>query len=138
MNLFDQLKRDEGAVPYVYEDSEGYATIGVGFLVDRRRGGGLQPNEIDYILRSRVERVRADCTKIPQLANLDPIRLDAVVNMCYNLGFNGLLGFTNMLDAALRRDWETMAKEMLGSKWAGQVGDRAQRLAKQILTGEYQ
>lgn len=138
MNLFDQLKRDEGNVKYVYEDSLGYQTIGVGFLVDRRRGGGLYPDEIDFILRRRVERLRADLSKIPQLGRLDAIRLDAITNMGYNLGFDGLLGFVKMLDALSRGSWDEAASEMLSSKWAGQVGDRANRLAKQIQTGAYQ
>ena len=138
MNLLDQLKRDEGCVKYVYKDSLGYDTIGVGFMVDQQKGGGLYPDEINFILRRRVERIRADLSSIPQLGRLDPVRLDAIVNMGYNLGLRGVLDFKMMLDALSRGDWDGAAKEMLASKWALQVGDRANRLAKQVQTGEYQ
>jgi lysozyme len=40
-----------------------------------------------------------------------------------------------MLAALEQGDYETAAKEMLDSKWARQVGDRANRLAKMMEDG---
>ena len=54
MNLKEQLKRDEGVVAHAYEDTLGFLTIGVGHLIDGRRGGGLSPDEIDYILTNDI------------------------------------------------------------------------------------
>lgn len=42
-----QLIRDEGNVPYAYSDSLGYLTIGVGFLIDKRKGGRL-PEAVEW------------------------------------------------------------------------------------------
>lgn len=53
-----QLERDEGRSSTVYQDSLGYWTIGIGKLVDERKGGGLSADEIDYIL-SNTSSVRA-------------------------------------------------------------------------------
>lgn len=38
--LTAQLRRDEGEKLYAYQDTLGYWTIGIGRLIDRRRGGG--------------------------------------------------------------------------------------------------
>jgi GH24 family phage-related lysozyme (muramidase) len=34
MNIYKQLKRDEGEVLHAYKDSLGYWTIGIGILID--------------------------------------------------------------------------------------------------------
>ena len=44
------LRRDEGRVRHAYQDHLGYWTIGVGRLIDQRKGGGLSEDEIDYLL----------------------------------------------------------------------------------------
>jgi lysozyme len=55
--------------------------------------------------------------------------------MAFNLR-ERLLGFHDTLAAILNDDWQRAHDEMLDSLWAKQVGERAQRLAKMILTGE--
>ena len=51
------------------------------------------------------------------------------------LGVRGLLKFGRTLDAAERGNYEEAARQMLASKWAGQVGQRAHRLAA-MMRGE--
>jgi GH24 family phage-related lysozyme (muramidase) len=65
---------------------------------------------------------------------ISPIRERALINMAFNLGYR-LSGFKKFLAAVNAEDWETAAKEMMDSKWAQQVGDRAVRLRDQILNG---
>jgi lysozyme len=55
--------------------------------------------------------------------------------MTFNMGFSKLLGFRNMLDALKTGNWQRAHDEALNSEWAGQVGDRAQRIALQFLNG---
>ena len=50
MNLAQLLEAREGRVAHAYIDSEGYTTIGVGRLIDKRKGGRLTDREIDYLL----------------------------------------------------------------------------------------
>ena len=57
--LLAQLKRQEGEVLHAYEDSMGYWTIGVGRLIDERRGGGISPEESQYLLSNDVTRTQA-------------------------------------------------------------------------------
>lgn len=52
MNLAAQLKAEEGRVPHAYQYHLGYWTIGVGRLIDKRKGGGLTPYEVDYLLEA--------------------------------------------------------------------------------------
>ena len=57
--------------------------------------------------------------------------------LAFNLGISGLLKFKKMLAALLQLDYSMAASEMLDSKWAEQVGSRADDLAKQMRTGEW-
>jgi lysozyme len=49
--------------------------------------------------------------------------------MSFNLGYGRLKTFKKMLTALSKGDYEASAKEMLDSKWATQVGNRATALA---------
>ena len=53
--------------------------------------------------------------------------------MCFNLGYPRLSKFKNFLAAMQENDFETAAVEMMDSKWANQVGKRAERLKQRVL-----
>jgi len=55
--------------------------------------------------------------------------------MVFNMGMHTFLGFEKMIAALKRGDYEEARKQMLDSKWARQVGDRANRLAKMMEEG---
>lgn len=134
-----QLKRDEGVIPHAYQDSLGYWTIGAGHLIDQRKGGKLPDFVIDVLLEHDIEKHGQELfAKLPWVKDLDPARQGALINMAFNLGVDGLLGFTNTLSAVEARDFAVAAQRMLQSKWASQVGPRATRLAEQMRTGEWQ
>lgn len=135
--VVQQVAADEGFVPTVYRDSEGYNTIGFGFLVDHRRGGGLTREECEVILKMRLEKLAFQILpqRIPWYLKLDPVRQGVLVNMAYNLGVEGLLKFKKTLQAAKLGMYDKAAEHMLDSKWATQVGDRAKRLENQMRTG---
>jgi lysozyme len=65
------------------------------------------------------------------------VRADALLNMAFNLGIDGLLGFGNTLAAVYRGDYDKAAEGMLASKWARQVKGRAVELAEQMRKGIY-
>lgn len=139
-----QLIRDEGRKPYAYPDSLGFLTIGVGHLIDARRGGRLPDSIIDalldYDIRETTETLFRDQ---PWVAQLDPARQGVLINMAFNLGLepfdnDGNKDWPNFLAQVKRGDYETAASNMLGTLWAQQVGMRAARLAKQLRTGEWQ
>jgi len=137
-NLIDQLVRDEGEILHAYQDSEGWWTIGSGILIDARKGGGITHAENLYLLGNRVQNAEAQVrTQIGFSVNLDPVRRAVLENMAYNEGIAHLLGFRKMLAAAAAGDWETAEAQGLDSEWAHQVGSRANRLMKQLKTGQW-
>ncbi len=136
--LVDQLKRDEGQILHAYQDSLGYWTIGVGRLIDARRGGGITPSESDYLLANDIESKRQELYQaLPWTATMDEVRRAVLLNMAFNLGVAGLLAFKQTLAHVQRGEWPNAAAEMLQSTWATQVGDRAHRLAQQLESGEW-
>ena len=138
MTLVEQLMRDEGFVGHVYSDSIGLWTIGFGRLVDVRRGGGISREEGEILLRNDVARTTHSLeAAIPWLDTLDDARRGVLINMAFNLGVAGLLGFRKFMAAMEAGDFEAAAVEMMDSRWAVQVGARAERLRDQVITGEW-
>lgn len=136
---YTQLKRDEGEVLHAYQDHLGYWTIGIGILIDKRKGGGLRPEESEFIFRNRLNLLDAELSdRLPWIARLDPARKGVLINMAFQMGVTGLLGFKNTLAMVEAGKYQDAAKGMLESKWAKQTPARAQRLSNQMATGEWQ
>lgn len=136
---YSQLKRDEGEVLHAYQDHLGYWTIGIGILIDKRKGGGLRPEESEFIFRNRLKLLDAELSKrIPWIARLDPARKGVLINMAFQMGVAGLLGFKNTLAMVESGRYRDAAKGMLQSKWATQTPARANRLSRQMETGIWQ
>lgn len=134
-----QLRRDEGVEKSAYQDSLGYWTIGVGRLIDKRKGGRLRDNEIDFLLSNDIDEVEeALGARISFYKSLDEARRGVLLNMAFNLGVEGLLAFKNTLSLVGAGKYKEASVEMLKSKWAKQVGNRAIRLSKQMETGKWQ
>jgi lysozyme len=57
---------------------------------------------------------------------------EVLANLCFNLGLAGLLGFRQTLALLQAGRYAEAAAELLRSKWAGQVGARAERLAQRL------
>jgi lysozyme len=131
-----QLRIDEGCVEHAYTDSEGFLTMGVGRLIDARRGGRLRPDEIDFLLDNDIEDAERDARVLfPGFDGLSANRRAVLVNMAFNLGRARLAAFQRFREAVAAGAWEQAAAEMLDSRWADQVGARAKRLAQQMREG---
>ena len=137
MNYLDiareQLRIDEGARAKPYTDTVGKTTIGVGRnLTDV----GLSEDEIELLFVNDV--ARADAIARSVLHGFDGLtepRKAIVVNMAFNMGRGALSQFRKTLAAIEEGRYEDAAREMLDSKWAGQVGNRALRLAENMRRG---
>ena len=120
------LERHEGRVRHAYQDHLGFWTIGIGRLIDERRGGGLSDDEIDYLLNNDINRITDDLPRrLPFWGRLTESQQIALVSMAFQLGVSGLMGFRKMLAALERGDIETAKAEALDSKWAWQTTNRA-------------
>lgn len=137
-NLRDLLEDHEGRVNHAYQDSLGYWTIGVGHLIDKRRGGSLPDHVIDLLLQWDIAKKSGELFRaLPWARDLDEVRQAVLIDMTFNLGIAGLLGFKNTLAAVKEKRWDDAAKGMMQSKWARQVGRRALALADMMRSGRW-
>jgi lysozyme len=139
MNLTQQLRLEESVEKSAYQDSLGFWTIGVGRLIDARKGGGLSDKEINYLLANDIESKTLEVVKaLPWFYNLNEPRQAVILGMAFQLGTNGMLGFKTSLGHIRGGRWDLAHDGMLDSAWAKQTPARANRMADQMLTGEWQ
>lgn len=145
MKLAEMLEGEEGRVRHAYQDSLGYWTIGVGRLIDKRKGGGLSDDEIDYLLANDIKTKGAEVlAALPWVAQLNEPRQAVVIGMAFQMGLGnaeagtGLLGFKQTLASMRDERFADAAHRMLQSLWARQTPARARRMARQMETGEWQ
>lgn len=133
MNLRDQLIKHEGLRLKPYRCTAGKLTIGVGRNLD---DVGISKEEALYLLDNDISKATSDLLQaLPWVKDLDDARRNVLINMCFNLGLNGLLGFQNTLSMIQKGWYKEASINMLKSKWAKQVGIRAIELAKIMETG---
>lgn len=157
-----ELSRDEGTKYRFYIDTEGHPSIGTGRNLDSARSGpkgtrgiseretrelkitrasvmanGITPAQSRALLDNDIDNVLADLDRaLPWWRQMDGVRQRVLANMCFNLGITKLLGFKNTLRFMEMKQYAAAAHNMLVSKWAGQVHDRADRLADLMVKGE--
>lgn len=134
--LLKEIERDEGFRSSAYLDSLGFLTIGIGTLIDARKNGGISHAAALFMLSEEVANIeKALDDSIPWWKNLSGPRRRVLLNMSYNLGVSGLLAFKKTLQLIKDGQYEKASEEMLRSRWAAQVGDRAQRLSTMMKGG---
>ena len=128
--LAAQLLIDEGLRLKPYRCTAGKLTIGVGRNLD---DVGLTESEAMGLLDNDIDRVLGQCrVHIPWFNDAPEEVQQVLANMAFNLGIVGLLGFKTTLGLLQVAKYKEAAAAMMDSKWAGQVGVRAERLAAQI------
>ena len=138
MDLKQQLLREEGSESCAYQDTRGFWTIGVGRLIDARKGDGLSQDEIEYLLDNDIKKITDKVhNTLPWISKLHDARRAVLIGMAFQMGLRGLLGFKRMLGSVEDGQYFEAAVEMLDSTWAKQTPERAHRLATQMKTGEW-
>ena len=127
-SIKDMLIRHEGIRFKPYQDTLGYWTIGIGRCISTK---GITKDEAMFLFFNDLE----EC--IRDLANNifqgrfytfpEPVQ-KVLINMRFQLGHDGLLGFRKMIMAAKNNDWPEMALQMKDSKWYNQTTRRAEEL----------
>tara|TARA_R110002095_G_scaffold202624_1_gene184324 strand:+ start:829 stop:1242 length:414 start_codon:yes stop_codon:yes gene_type:complete len=136
--IIEMLRKHEGVEKYAYKCTADKVTIGVGRNIDKSGGMGLSDDEIDYLLSNDIKRVSAELIRaFPWYSELDEVRKDAMIDMCFNMGLPRLSKFKNSLAAMKNGDYDIAALEFLDSNWANQVGSRSITITDMIRSGEY-
>lgn len=129
-----QLRLHEGERLKPYRCTAGKLTIGVGRNLEDR---GISREESAMLLANDIANEERELVRaLPWVAKLDEVRQRVLLDMSFNLGIVGLLGFKNTLATIQEGNYQRAAAMMLDSKWAGQVGARAERLARMMATGK--
>jgi len=124
MTLIDRIKKHEGFVGTQYNDSLGKPTIGYGTLLP------LTEVEAELLLRHRLEAKEREIMRLqPIYARLPYEKQEIILEMCYQLGVQGVIRFRRMWAALEVEDYETASVEMLDSTWNKQTPNRAKNLA---------
>lgn len=137
--LIESLTKHEGLRTLPYEDSVGVLTIGVGHNLEDRP---LTNRAVQTILEDDIAEAVYELNRIKGYLGFEKTLSDArenvLIEMVFNLGSPRLSKFVKFWAAVKDADYETASIEMLDSKWATQVGQRAKTLAEQMRTGEFQ
>ena len=138
-----EIKRHEGEVLEVYEDSLGYKTLGVGHLIQKKDlefnlpvGTPVIQEVVDLYYEDDFNKHLNETKELigeEEFENLpEPIQ-HVLINMCFNLGRTRFSKFKNMLNACKEHNWKEMANQMEDSKWFSQVGRRSVELQQMVL-----
>lgn len=128
-----QLRAHEGWKNKPYRDTVGKLTIGCGRCLD---DVGLRDREIDYLLEQDILVAAEGLDRIfPRWRSLTATRQRVMLDMEFNMGPTRLAGFKNMLNCITVGDYAGAQTEMLNSKWAQQVGQRAVTLGLMMAEG---
>ena len=137
--LIAELRRDEGVEYMPYLDTEGIPTVGVGHNLKAKPlpDGWTYPltdAQVDQLLAEDLQAVFDGLDGyLPWWRKLDYERQRVLANMAFNLGINGSLGFKNTLAAIEQGRYSAAGAGMAASKWATQVGARADRLVDMMV-----
>ena len=126
--LKDQLILHEGLKLKPYKCTAGKITIGVGRNIEDI---GITEDEARSLLDNDILRVAQELDNgLPWWRDLSDVRQRVLLDMAFNLGTPTLMKFKNTLGLIEAGDFVGASEEMLRSRWAEQVGQRALTLSK--------
>ena len=126
-DLLESIKKHEGFVEHVYDDSLGIPTIGYGFAI---KDLVLDEDIAEEILIRKLERLKRNAnSRFKWLEDMPVAVQEVILNMCYQLGVTGVSKFRKAISAFQEGEWHEAADEMLDSLWARQTPNRAKELS---------
>ena len=133
MSLLSSVIVHEGFSRYIYLDSVGVRTVGFGRNLDDR---GISREEAEMLLLNDLETSTKEAKKFEFYENLTSNnRRDVIVEMLFNLGLTRFKEFKKTIGYINQANYSAAADEMLDSRWAKQVGQRALTLSNKFRAG---
>lgn len=129
------LADDEGFRSKMYKCPLGFNTIGYGFNLDTNE----LPEVIAKLwLRYLIEQLSLELnSKLSFFKNLDDARKYVLINMAYQMGVNGLLGFKKFLSFLEQNKYKEAVSEMEDSQWHRDFPNRSNRLISIMIKGDF-
>ena len=153
--LVKMIAIHEGIVLNVYQDHLGIDTVGIGRNLEDRGitdgelsyinktmddiyEGGLTEEEAYYLCMNDIAIVEKELLNSKPIVNqLNDVRQMVLVDMAFNMGVPRLKLFKNMWLAIEKVNYPLACEEMIDSRWASQVGNRAMKLSLAMKNGEW-
>lgn len=133
MSLDERIKRHEGFRGKPYDDTKGIVTIGYGRNLE---ANPLTEREADFLYRSDLQRATVNARRFAFYDSLSPNRQDVLIEMCFQMGYGGVMKFKKFRVAAMEQRWQDAHDEMLDSAWhRTDSPPRARELARIFLEG---
>lgn len=130
----EQLILHEGLKLQVYKCTSDKLTIGVGRNIEDRgisEETAMQMLDEDInIVHEELQNVFEDFNSMPEIVQ------ESLIDLAFNMGTPTLLKFKNAVAALQSQQWGTAADELLDSRYARQVGQRAKTIADNIRSCE--
>ena len=126
------IKKHEGLRLKPYRCSSQKITIGYGRNL---QDNGISQEEADTLLQHDLNSAIKEAESLPFFASLNEPRQAVIVDMVFNLGLPRFGMFKKMIAAIECEHWHVAANEMLNSRWARQVGKRANTLSEMMRLG---
>ncbi len=126
---------DEGFRPSLYKCPRGFSTIGYGFNLDRND----IPKEVaDFWLEYNLKKLNEELDLyLPFYKKLNDARKYVLINMAYQMGLHGLLGFREFLENLKNGHYKEASESMKDSRWYRDFTNRANRLVNIMIKGEF-
>jgi lysozyme len=134
-DLIVRLKIHEGLRLEPYQDVFGNWAIGYGHTCHRDHPV-INPEQADAYLLDDVHKASQAVMSLPLSAKLCQVRRGVLVELCFWVGFNGLLKFRKMLTALRQGNPKRAALELYHSQLGTKFSRRAYDLAVLMWEGE--
>jgi lysozyme len=145
--LKEILEKHEGKKRRKYKCTAGRWTIGIGHNMEDEPlpeemqrfldSNGYITDEMIYeLLEKDIEDAINDAWDLyPNLESYSEARQAALIDFLFNVGKRVALQFKRLNRAVNEEKWDNAAKYLLESKYARQVGQRAQTIARMLREG---
>jgi len=138
--LMEELTIDEGCKTETYLCTESVATFGIGHAVRKEDpewgkpvGTEVSIERVREVFEQDVATCVADCMIIFKGWESYPEEAQRCwANMCYQLGRPRLSQFKKSIAFAEDGEWDSVATEILDSRWSKQTPERAERISKRF------
>ena len=146
MSLLEKIKAHEGFRDRMYKDSLGKPTVGYGFLVAalspdelKFNGGKVEPmsREVaEKILNLKISKLKKRLFQcLPWLESKPQGVQDTLIEIAYQLGLAGLLGFRHTLSCIEAGDYAQAARNLRASLLYRQTPRRVEDYIRGLRDG---